>query len=59
VVCSKGTYIRSLARDIGAELGVGAHLTALRRTRIGSFHVDDSWTLDAFCGDVETDAVQS
>jgi tRNA pseudouridine55 synthase len=58
VVCSKGTYIRSLARDIGAELGVGAHLTALRRTRIGSFHVDDAWALDALCGDVETDAAK-
>ena len=58
VVCSKGTYIRSLARDIGVELGVGAHLTALRRTRIGSFHVDDAWTLNALCGDVGTDAVR-
>ena len=46
VECSKGTYIRSLARDIGAELGVGAHVTALRRTRIGPFHVEDAWPLD-------------
>lgn len=35
VVCSKGTYIRALARDIGQALGSGAHLTALRRTRVG------------------------
>ncbi|MBO4943478.1 MAG: tRNA pseudouridine(55) synthase TruB [Muribaculaceae bacterium] len=40
VVCSKGTYIRALARDIGAALGSGAHLTALRRTRIGDITLD-------------------
>ncbi|MBR5118517.1 MAG: tRNA pseudouridine(55) synthase TruB [Muribaculaceae bacterium] len=41
VVCSKGTYIRALARDIGVALGSGAHLTALRRTRIGDITVDN------------------
>lgn len=40
VVCSKGTYIRALARDIGAALGSGGHLTALRRTRVGDVSVD-------------------
>ncbi len=40
VVCSKGTYIRALARDIGAALGSGAHLTALRRTRVGDVTLD-------------------
>ena len=45
VVCSKGTYIRSLARDLGAALDAGAHLTALRRTRIGAFRVEDALTL--------------
>jgi len=45
VRCSKGTYIRSLARDIGEELGVGAHLTALRRTAIGAHRVEDAWPL--------------
>ncbi len=40
VVCSKGTYIRALARDIGAALGSGGHLTALRRTRVGDVTVD-------------------
>ncbi|MDE6196701.1 MAG: tRNA pseudouridine(55) synthase TruB [Muribaculaceae bacterium] len=40
VVCSKGTYIRALARDIGAALGSGGHLTALRRTRVGDIHID-------------------
>ncbi len=42
VVCSSGTYIRSLARDLGEGLGVGGHLTALRRTRVGPFSVDDA-----------------
>lgn len=41
VVCSKGTYIRALARDIGEALGSGAHLTALRRTRVGDVKIDD------------------
>jgi tRNA pseudouridine55 synthase len=45
VVCSKGTYIRSLARDFGAELGSGGHLTALCRTRIGSFRLDEAQQL--------------
>lgn len=40
-VCSKGTYIRALARDIGTALGSGAHLTALRRTRVGDIWIDD------------------
>lgn len=42
VECSSGTYIRALARDLGAALGVGGHLTALRRTRVGPFSVDDA-----------------
>ena len=48
VVCSKGTYIRALARDIGAALKSGAHLTALRRTRIGAVRVEDCLKLDDF-----------
>lgn len=44
VGCSKGTYIRSLAHDIGQELGVGAYLTQLRRTKIGHFTVNDATT---------------
>ncbi len=48
VVCSKGTYIRSLAHDFGEALHNGAHLSALRRTRIGDFHVDDAQTIDSF-----------
>lgn len=42
VICSKGTYIRSLAHDLGQELGCGAYLSALRRTRIGGFRVEDA-----------------
>jgi tRNA pseudouridine55 synthase len=48
VVCSKGTYIRSLARDIGAELNCGAYLTGLQRTRIGEYKVKDAMTVDYF-----------
>lgn len=47
VDCSSGTYVRALARDLGAALGVGGHLTMLRRTRIGTFHLpDDAPDLD-------------
>ena len=46
VDCSSGTYIRALARDIGAALDVGGHLTALRRTRVGGFGLDQARTLD-------------
>ncbi len=48
VVCSKGTYIRALARDIGEALNSGAHLTALRRTRVGGYTVTQSFTLESF-----------
>ncbi|MCE9540205.1 MAG: tRNA pseudouridine(55) synthase TruB [Bacteroidetes bacterium] len=48
VVCSKGTYIRSLAYDYGLALNSGAHLTALCRTRIGSYKLEDALTLAAF-----------
>ncbi len=46
VVCSSGTYIRALARDLGGDLGVGGHLTALRRTRVGPYKLDSARTLD-------------
>jgi tRNA pseudouridine55 synthase len=48
VVCSKGTYIRALARDIGKALGSGAYLTALRRTRTGDFSVDNAFSMEEF-----------
>ena len=54
VVCSKGTYIRALARDIGLALNSGAHLTALRRTRIGDYRVEECHTLDTFLQWLET-----
>jgi len=47
VVCSSGTYVRALARDLGAALGVGGHLTALRRTRVGPYDLARAHTLDA------------
>ncbi|UII26971.1 tRNA pseudouridine(55) synthase TruB [Fulvivirga maritima] len=46
IVCSKGTYIRSMAHDFGQALGVGAYLSELRRTRIGDFSVDDAKTIE-------------
>jgi tRNA pseudouridine55 synthase len=46
VSCSSGTYVRALARDLGGALGVGGHLTALRRTRVGSFDVADAAVLE-------------
>ncbi len=46
IVCSKGTYIRSLARDFGNELGVGAYLAELCRTRIGNYKLDQAITVD-------------
>ena len=46
VACSSGTYVRALARDLGRSLGVGGHLTALRRTRVGPFTLEEAVTLD-------------
>jgi tRNA pseudouridine55 synthase len=51
VDCSSGTYIRALARDLGAELGVGGHLTALRRTRVGAFDLAAAHTLESLAQD--------
>jgi tRNA pseudouridine55 synthase len=53
VVCSTGTYIRSLAHDFGQALGVGAYMSSLRRTRIGIFHVDDATNLIDFENEVK------
>lgn len=50
VECSSGTYVRALARDLGESLGVGGHLTALRRTRIGRYTLDDAVRLDDLSG---------
>ena len=53
VECSSGTYIRALARDLGATLGVGGHLTALRRTLVGPYGLGQAHTLDALAASVE------
>ncbi|MGM9810590.1 MAG: tRNA pseudouridine(55) synthase TruB [Paludibacteraceae bacterium] len=53
VVCSKGTYIRALARDIGERLESGAYLTALRRTRVGNTRVEDCYLIDDFLREIE------
>ena len=55
VVCSKGTYIRALARDIGQKLHSGAHLIALRRTRVGDVRVEDCMTIDGFLEKLKTE----
>lgn len=53
VACSKGTYIRSLAHDFGKALNSGAHLSSLRRTRIGEFKVENAQTIEAFINSLE------
>jgi tRNA pseudouridine55 synthase len=53
VVCSTGTYIRSLAHDFGAALGVGGYMSSLRRTRIGIFHVADAHDINSFEAEIE------
>ena len=53
VVCSTGTYIRSLAHDYGKALGVGGYLSGLRRTRIGEFSVDDAYTIEQFAEEIK------
>lgn len=50
VVCGKGTYIRSLAHDLGQAAGSGAYLSSLRRTRTGGFSVEDAWSVEALVG---------
>jgi tRNA pseudouridine55 synthase len=57
VVCSAGTYIRVLAEDLGARLGVGAHLAALRRTRAGTFHIGQSFSLERLAERMEAGAL--
>jgi tRNA pseudouridine55 synthase len=53
VRCSSGTYIRALARDLGAALGTGGHLTRLRRTRVGGYRVEDARTLEQLADRLE------
>lgn len=58
VVCSRGTYIRALARDIGEALGCGAHLTSLRRNRVGDFTEAEALSLDEACQKIAETAVE-
>lgn len=58
VVCSKGTYIRALARDIGEALGSGAHLIGLERTRIGDIKLEDCWQIDDLLVHVEEEILK-
>ncbi len=55
IVCSKGTYIRSLAYDMGKALDSGAHLSALRRTAIGDFSINSAYTIDSFLERLESE----
>jgi tRNA pseudouridine55 synthase len=57
VVCSKGTYIRALARDIGLALNSGAHLIALERTRIGDVRIEDCWQIDDLIQHINTQSM--
>jgi tRNA pseudouridine55 synthase len=59
VACSKGTYIRSLVHDLGQNLGVGAYLTSLRRTKVGDFSISDAWPLDDLLKAIEGDPGQA
>ncbi len=56
VDCGKGTYVRSLAYDLGRELDSGAHLTALRRTRVGVYDLADAWDLDDLLQHIDENA---
>jgi tRNA pseudouridine55 synthase len=58
VVCSTGTYIRSLANDLGEALGCGAYLSSLIRTRIGEFKVEDSLTVDEFENSLKNETIR-
>lgn len=55
IQCSKGTYIRSLVRDVGEELGCGAYMSELRRTAIGDFKVEDAFVLEDFISRLQRD----
>jgi tRNA pseudouridine55 synthase len=59
VVCSKGTYIRALARDIGIALGSGAHLTGLIRTRIGDIKTENCWEVEELIDHIEKELLKN
>ena len=59
VDCSKGTYVRSLAHDLGKELRCGGYLSALHRTRIGDYRIEDAWQLDKLIPAIEGEIIIS
>ena len=59
IVCSKGTYIRSIAHDYGKKLESGAFLSSLRRTRSGSFKIEDAWNLDELIAKIKQDRIEA
>jgi tRNA pseudouridine55 synthase len=58
IICSKGTYIRSIAFDYGKALNSGGHLSALRRTKIGNFSVDNALSVEGFIDNLKEDSLQ-
>ena len=58
IICSKGTYIRSIAFDYGKALNSGGHLSALRRTKIGNFSVDNALSVEGFINNLKEDSLQ-
>lgn len=58
IKCSKGTYIRSIAHDFGKRLNNGAHLSSLRRTMSGDFHVDNAWNLEELIQNIRAQKAQ-
>jgi tRNA pseudouridine55 synthase len=58
IQCSKGTYVRSLAHDLGQKLGCGAWLAGLRRTAIGEYSVDDAWSVERLRGESSVPAIE-
>jgi tRNA pseudouridine55 synthase len=58
LTCSKGTYVRSLAFDFGKKMGSGAHLTSLRRTRIGNYSIEDSFDIEGAIKHIEDEYIK-
>ena len=59
IVCSKGTYIRSIAHDFGKKLNSGAHLSSLRRTRSGDFKIENAWNLEELINKIKTERINT
>lgn len=59
IVCSKGTYIRSIAHDFGKKLDSGGYLSSLRRTRSGAFKIEDAWNLEELVAKIKTERIEA